>query len=258
MNQISLLKLSTKDKMEQKMVNELFEAFDNVTRKSIFNILLEKFIELISDGVLLPGFTFPNENEMCKRLGVGRSTLRETYTALKAMGYITRTKAGTIVNNKSQILSSMSLNYLLKKSELQDIYEFRDMLETQCAEAACSKASVESIRKLGGIIEEMRIKAAEHDIEALAELDVRFHFEIASSLGNSLISNTLAAVTNEFERSATAGYFIAQSVIENSIAFHEQIFEAIKSHDAEMAKKRMRAHIHNIYEVLQKATLEDK
>jgi GntR family transcriptional repressor for pyruvate dehydrogenase complex len=241
--------------LNQHMTNDLFATLGNITKKSISNALLENFIDLIMGETLKPGFTFPNENEMCMRLGVGRSTLRETYTALMAMGFITRTKAGTTVNNNKQIIASVPLNYMLKNSELQDIYEFRNMLETQCAHLASKRASEESINTLAKIIEDMRVKAAEHDIDALAELDVKFHFEIASSVGNTLIKNTLVAVTNEFEHSAYTGYCLDQSIIEQSIDFHQQIYEAIKNHDAELARFKMQAHIKNIYYVLQKVSL---
>jgi GntR family transcriptional repressor for pyruvate dehydrogenase complex len=238
------------------MTNELFTTLGDITKKSMSNILLEKFIELIMEGKLKPGFTFPNENDMCKRIGVGRSTLRETYTALKAMGFITRTKAGTTVNNNRQIISSVPLNFMFRNSDLKDIYEFRNMLETQCAQIASLRASQESINRMGEIIELMRLKAAENDIKSLTELDVKFHFEIASSVGNPLIKNTLFAVTNEFEQSAYAGYRYDQSVIEQSIDFHQQIFEAIKNHDPELARFKMQAHINNIYYVLQKVFSE--
>lgn len=251
-----MLNRSSKEILHQNMVNDLFTTLGSITKKSISNVLLEKFIELITEGTLKPGFTFPNENEMCKRLGVGRSTIRETYTALNAMGFITRTKAGTTVNNNKQIIASVPLKYMFKNSELQDIYEFRNMLETQCAQLASIRASEESINTMAKIIEEMRINCAAHDIDALTELDVKFHFEIASSVGNPLIINTLIAVTNEFEHSASAGYYLDQSVIDQSIDFHQQIYEAIKNHDAELARFKMQAHIKNIYYVLQKVSLD--
>lgn len=250
-----MLNKSPEELLNQHMTNDLFATLGSITKKSISNVLLEKFVELIMDGTLKPGFTFPNENVMCRRMGIGRSTLRETYTALKAMGFITRTKAGTTVNNNKQIIASVPLNYMFKNSELQDIYEFRNMLETQCAQIASMRASEDSINTMANIIKEMRIKGAEHDIDALTELDVKFHFEIASSVGNPLIKNTLVAVTNEFEHSAYAGYCLDQSIIEQSIDFHQQIYEAIKNHDAELARFKMQAHIKNIYYVLQKVSL---
>lgn len=248
---------STSELLSKRMSNDLFANLENFTKKSISYALLEKFIDMIMDETLKPGFTFPNENDMCKKLGVGRSTLRETYTALMAMGFITRTKAGTKVNDNKKIIASVPLNYMFKNSELQHIYEFRNMLETQSAQMASLQASEESIETMATIIEEMREKGAQHDIASLTELDVKFHFQIASSVGNPLIKNTLVAVTNEFEHSAYSGYCLDQSIIEKSIDFHQQIYEAIKKHDPELARLKMHAHIKDIYQVLQKVSLQN-
>lgn len=174
-----------------------------------------------------------------------------------AMGFITRNKSGTVVNGKNQILKSVPLNYMFKNSELQDICEFRNMLETQCAQIASTRASDEAINRMTSVIEEMKIKAKENDIEALTKLDQKFHFEIAASVNNPIISNTLAAVTDEYEHTAYLGYCLGEKIIDQSIEFHEQILDAIKKHDPELAHFRMQAHIKNIYWVLQNITLEN-
>lgn len=242
--------------LNDRMTNNLFENLQNFTKKSISYALLEKLIDMIMDETIKPGFTFPNENDMCKILGVGRSTLRETYTALMAMGFITRTKAGTTVNDNKRIITSVPLKYIFKNSELQDIYEFRTMLETQSAQLAATKASEDSIEMMSQIIDQMREKGARRDIDALTHLDTSFHFLIATSTGNALIKNTLAAVTHEFEHSAYSGYCLDASIILKSIDFHEQIFQAIKNRDPELAKVKMHAHIKDIYGVLQRVSYE--
>lgn len=247
---------NTEKLLKQRMTDDLFSTLGSITRKSLSYTLLEKMMDMITDGTLKPGFTFPNENEMCKQLGVSRSTLRETYTALMAMGFITRTKAGTRVNNNAQIISSVPLNYMFKKSELQYIYEFRSMLETQCAQLAAKRADDVSIQQLADIIDEMRVKGEEHDIDALTKLDLKFHSQIAAASGNPLLKNTLIAVTNEYENSAYAGYCLDQSIIDQSINFHENIYKAIKARDPELARIRMQSHINNIYQVLEQVTLE--
>lgn len=253
-DKIELVDKSASAALNSRIANDLFSNLQNFTKKSISYALLEKLIDMIMDETIKPGFTFPNENEMCKQLGVGRSTLRETYTALMAMGFITRTKAGTTVNDNKRIITSVPLKYIFKNSELQDICEFRTMLETQSAQLAATKASEESVEMMGQIIEQMREKGAARDIEALTHLDTSFHFMIATSTGNALIKNTLAAVDHEFEQSAYSGYCLGESVILKSIDFHVQIYDAIKKRDPELARVKMHAHIKDIYGVLQRAS----
>ena len=50
--------------------------------------LFQRFKELIMGGVLPAGYMLPNENIVSDMLKVGRSTLREAYTALAVFGFM--------------------------------------------------------------------------------------------------------------------------------------------------------------------------
>ena len=43
---------------------------------------------MITNGQLPAGYMMPNENVVSEQLGIGRSTLREAYTALAVFGFI--------------------------------------------------------------------------------------------------------------------------------------------------------------------------
>jgi GntR family transcriptional repressor for pyruvate dehydrogenase complex len=66
--------------------------------------LFQRFKELIMSGVFPTGYMLPNENIVSDMLGVGRSTLREAYTALAVFGFIRRSKAGTFINEIAVLL----------------------------------------------------------------------------------------------------------------------------------------------------------
>ncbi|MBC8535376.1 FadR/GntR family transcriptional regulator [Feifania hominis] len=240
----------------EKMTQDMYTNLDSVTKKSITSTLLDKLTDLIMDETLKPGYVFPNENEMCKQLGIGRSTLRETQSALAAMGFITRTKAGTTVNDRLRIISSIPLRYIFKNSDLDEIMEYRIMLESQNAYLAAKFADDRAIEDMEGIIAEMRENAGS-DVTRLSQLDFNFHFAIATATNNSLLKNTLAAVAGELERSSYSGYYINPTkTISTSIDFHEQILSAIRAHDQTRAKHAMRNHIKDIYTNLRKVMYE--
>lgn len=238
--------------LNDQMTDNLYNNLGEVTKKSITNTVLEKLIDMIMDETLKPGYSFPNENDMCRQLGIGRSALREAYTALAAMGFITRTKSGTTVNSMRQIVSSIPLRYLFRRSDSDEIMEYRIMLESQTAFLAAKYADDAVIAELEKIIIEMRQNSGT-DIARLSQLDINFHFTIAVASNNNLLKNTLAAVTNELERSSYSGYNIdPDNTIRKSIDYHEQIFAAIASHDQKAAKRAMRNHIIDIYTFLRK------
>ena len=77
---------------------------NNLEKQNISQALFRKMKELIMDGKLPAGYMMPNENTVSDLLGVGRSTLREAYTALAVFGFIRRSKAGTFVNEIDNIV----------------------------------------------------------------------------------------------------------------------------------------------------------
>ena len=74
-------------------------------KNNISQNLFQRFKELITDGRLPAGYMLPNENVVSELLGVGRSTLREAYTALAVFGFIRRSKAGTYINEIENIVN---------------------------------------------------------------------------------------------------------------------------------------------------------
>ena len=56
------------------------------TRTSVSDGIVEQVVDLISRDVLKPGDRLPSERELCKRLGVGRSSLREALRSLASHG----------------------------------------------------------------------------------------------------------------------------------------------------------------------------
>lgn len=248
---------NSKELLNQQMTDDLFSGIKNIAKQSITYVLLDRLIDMIMDETLKPGYTFPNENEMCKQLGIGRSTLRETYTALMAMGFITRTKAGTTVNDRMSIASAIPLRYIFKKSEINDIMDFRSMLESQTAYLAAQRANDSYIEEMQNILNKMKHCAENNDIDSLSKLDFDFHLTIALASGNPLLSKTLSAIATELEHSAYSGYHLDPSIIDKSLEFHQNILDAIIAHDPSQAKLAMRTHIKDIYTVFRRISYYD-
>ena len=241
--------------MNQKMTNELFDNLQSVQRKSISDTIRENLIDLIMDEVIKPGYIFPNENDMCEKLNISRSTLREVYSALEAMGFLTRTKKGTVLNNISRIRSAIPLSYLFRKADTDEIMEFRIMIEAQVAYLAAKFMDDSTITELENVLERMK-KNNGNDIDSLTQLDMTFHYTLAVGCNNRLLLNTLSAVTYEIHRSAYSGYDVdPETTISHSINYHSQILEAVKSHNQKLCREAMRNHIKDIYTILRKNLL---
>ena len=89
------------------------------SRKHISEELFLKLRDAILNGDLPEGYVFPNENELCQQLHIGRGSLREAYSCLETLHLITRTKTGTYVNSTSEIQNSMNFLAIAKRTSVQ-------------------------------------------------------------------------------------------------------------------------------------------
>jgi GntR family transcriptional repressor for pyruvate dehydrogenase complex len=73
-----------------------------VTRTSLSDEIVAQITELISREVLKPGDRLPSERELCKKFGVGRTSLREALRSLAVMGILDgRVGEGTFVSHSN-------------------------------------------------------------------------------------------------------------------------------------------------------------
>ena len=83
--------------------NLLSSIFAPVRSQTAFEETLERLGTAIKLGLLEPGAQLPAERELCARLGVSRSTLRQALTALVQSGHLHAVRGrggGTFVSDR--------------------------------------------------------------------------------------------------------------------------------------------------------------
>ena len=217
----------------------------NLGKNSIAQDLFQRFKELIISGKLPAGYMMPNENAVSEMLGVGRSTLREAYTALAVFGFIRRSKAGTFVNEIDNIVNIAPFSITVENSDLNDLLEFRYMLEGETASYAAKRAVPEDIAQLEYCYEKM--KEFRHEVNQFVDYDAMFHMQVAQAAHNKLLMSTMIAAKDSFENGIRLS--LRESLIQNprvidvTIELHGKIIEAIKNGDFQSAYTAMREHI---------------
>ncbi len=217
----------------------------NLEKQNISQALFRKMKELIMDGKLPAGYMMPNENTVSDLLGVGRSTLREAYTALAVFGFIRRSKAGTFVNEIDNIVNIAPFSITVENSDLNDLLEFRYMLEGETASYAAKRATPEDIAQLVYCYEKMI--AYKHDVNLFVDYDAMFHMQVSAATHNKLLTSTMVAAKESFEKGIRLAMreSLTQNprVIDVTIELHGKILEAIKNGDYQTAYSAMREHI---------------
>lgn len=211
--------------------------------------LYERMKQMIVTGVLPSGYSFPNENEMCKQLQLGRGTLREAYQALTADKLILRQgRTGTVVNSKDDIILNAPFSVAACYANFQDLFEFRVMLEAENAKNAASKATDEELEEIGKLIEKF---AGEKTPEKRQELDLEFHKMIATCSHNPLLINVFSVVWNSFQNLLTDNYRNVEdrgpSALTDATVQHQAIYDALVKRDRSQAYEAMRLHMYGVY-----------
>lgn len=232
-----------------KKEKKLQKLIGSGSQTSVSDRLYQRISGLILSGELEEGYTFPNETVLCEELQVGRTSLREAYKALELTGYVTRTKRGTVVNGRSEILRSTPLRSLFHSASETDFSRFRIMIESKSASLAAEYASESDIEMLDRLMKRSEDAKAREDFEELMNLDEQFHTGIARMSGNPLISSIVAVMAEEWHTAIQRNFLAAvknnRKLFDIMLSQHSEIIEAVRNHEPK-ASVLMEEHIRSV------------
>jgi DNA-binding GntR family transcriptional regulator len=132
---------------------------------------------------ILHGFFRPGEKlvegELCRAMGVSRSSIREALRRLEAEKLI------TIVPNKGPSVTEITW------AQAEDIYHTRALLEGEAAALAAKRATPADVAAMGEALQAFDQAVAEDDAAGRLTATARFYEAILQSCGNSLIGELL-------------------------------------------------------------------
>ena len=220
------------------------------TRTSVSDGIVEQVVDLISRDVLKPGDRLPSERELCKRLGVGRSSLREALRSLAVMGIIDgRVGDGTFVSdsNKRYLQKTLQWGLLLDRKRVQDLIETRLMLESQTAFLAAQRVTAENIEAIEETLRGM--KASIGEPEKYLEFDLQFHLTIARATQNSILYSLLSMIRGYLQEWIKGSLTLNHQRLKRrrgrklSLQEHQKILDALRKGEADQAQQAMMEHI---------------
>jgi len=198
----------------------------------------------ILDGTLKPGQRLPAEKELSEMFSVGRTSIREALKALNAVGFISRSKQGTVVRDiKSQPLRELYYNLIGKQHSVEQLFEARMVFECNNAIFAAQRAMEEDINEMANCIHEMTTK----DSEEYMKYEIAFHMAIAEAGRNKVLIEAYHVVRDLLAEAQKDLFY--PDILEISRKHHKEIFNAIKNKNEKLAEQAMRKHIAYFAEV---------
>jgi GntR family transcriptional repressor for pyruvate dehydrogenase complex len=229
--------------------------FDPVKPLKGYELVMHRIKEMICVGELPPGSKLPTVVELANHFGVGRSTVREALSALKAFGWIEiRQGSGSYVERDlPELMTGDAGNLFLQAKSIKELLEVRNIAETGSASLASVNRTEEDLHGLRRILSAMENHLA--DETASERLDVEFHLQIAKATHNSLIVQMMESLSQRMHESMKESrrlwFYAEHATAERLLQEHRDIFTAILDQDEAKANAAMRSHIKKVEKVLQ-------
>lgn len=229
-----------------------------VERMSIVQQVINNLIDYIDENHCQAGDKMPTEKEICEMLGVGRSTVREAYRMLQAMGRVQSIQGkGVFVIDREAQDKENGLSWFKRYgNNVIDFMEIRTALEVMGVRLAIRRASEQDIRTLEKI-HSCFLKAIEEKNEiAMTSYDEAFHNQIALMTHNVLMEKIQEVLAECFVGCRIELYKIDKNQ-QRAVEPHAKIIEAIKERNEEKAADIMMKHLQISLQDMQAAMEND-
>lgn len=209
----------------------------------------EQMKHLLIEGEWKPGAKIPSENELADMFNVSRITVRQALQKLNALGLLeTRFGEGSFVKvlDVGESMNGLIPIMYLGEQSAQEVFEFRMILETECARLAARRADEKDIEALKDILSNMIQCEKNKDLKSFSVADLDFHFKIATITRNALVIKTMSILREVLESSM---YDVIDKMgCKNGIYYHTEIIHAIENKEDEKAANMMKEHIKKNFE----------
>ncbi len=214
-------------------------------KKKILDEVYDQLLSLITNGKVKPGEQLPPERVLARDLKVSRQSIREALKRAESKGLVkVRQGEGTfILSAASHLIESPFLT--LMTEEVEKIYEFieiRKLIEAWCAKKAAEFITAKELKKMEKALSEMEKLIDSREI--LGKPDIDFHIAIAEASHNTLMVHMMTTIKQIFLSMFKISNFIRRPG-KNKILIkqHQEIYEAIKNRNPELAGKKMERHL---------------
>jgi GntR family transcriptional repressor for pyruvate dehydrogenase complex len=206
----------------------------------------ERLGEFVRESSMKPGDQFPAERELAHRLQVSRTSVRQSFVVLQALGFVDVRHGEGVFLRRTRGFGESLAKLLERRRRLPDVLEAREALEVKLAELAATHRRDEDLATMTSALSMM-----ERDISAGGlgiDGDSAFHHAIALAARNQVLLHLIDAMADVIQESRV------ESLSEpgrppRSLEAHARILSAIKTKHAQRAAEAMRQHLRVVADV---------
>jgi GntR family transcriptional repressor for pyruvate dehydrogenase complex len=215
----------------------------------------DKILKIIRETGMFEGARLPSEVELASMFGISRPVIRQAMSRLEQAGVVDiKWGAGTYIRSTaSQNADNSAASIFGEVRSLEHIrytFEIRRGIEAEIAALAAERADDKDRELIAQANEQ--VSAALFNLSPSQELDVAFHFAIATACHNPFYEKLMLATRSPILRCAAISKMLvadadlplrARAITQE----HQRIVDAIIARDPEAARQATRAHIQNAF-----------
>ena len=222
-------------------------VFAPVASQTAFEETVERIGTAIKLGLLAPGTRLPAERELCARLGIARSTLRQALLALAQSGHLHALRGrsgGTFVADPQPPAAPPSPELL---AAWRDVCDQRMAVEVGVAVLAAERTTEASLQELDALV--IAMDEMLEDFASYRIADVRLHVLLAHATGCAPLISAMTEVQGAMTELIS---LIAHppEVLDSSNAQHRRLLATIRRRDETAAAREMTEHLRGTEHVL--------
>lgn len=226
----------------------------HIKPKKIYEEISDIIIERVKNRELKPGDALDSVEKTAEIYGVSRSTVREAFSGLRAMGLVDmRQGEGTFITSfdASSFALPVSTALIMQKNDIEEIAVVRRILEIGTVSLAAKMRTDEDIKRLEKSL--LLMKDAEEKGLLGEKADLQFHMDIARASHNNMLINLTSSVSDitlESMQETRRLFLYSKEGMAKLYQEHLKIFQAIKNGNALLAENEMQNHLLSVENIL--------
>lgn len=204
---------------------------ESINRPSLHKELTDRLRSMVIEGVLVPGEKVP-ERELCEKLGVSRTPMREALKVLAADGLL------SLEPNKGARVRAITVE------DLEEVFPVMGALEALAGELACANISDNQLNELKTAHETMMRHYRDSDMPNYFKQNERIHELIFDATDNDTLLSMYRSLSVRV-RSARYLANMTPARWEQAVSEHEEMIVALDNRDSKELGSILKRHLQN-------------
>ncbi len=200
-----------------------------IPRRTLHDEVTARLREMLVEGDILPGAKL-NERELCDRLHVSRTPLREAIKRMAADGLV------DLLPHRGAVAVKLS------ETDIVHAFELLAELEGMSGRLAAQRATPEELAEIRALHYEMLARFARRDLPGYYRLNARIHAAINQAARNPVLEKTYREI-NARVQSMRFRTNQNEAKWQRAVGEHEGILDALERRDAPRLQALLVEHL---------------